>query len=345
MLSTMFRSRFLRNATCRIVNAAPRHPPRPRARGCRSYSTPQHTTYFNLPPVRALGPAIWVFTVAGTIYLGCAAYEVRQDVQEFKKQTVGPVTYDTIDTARSTKGARQSTATMRFSPVDVFTTPWSNLNSAEKMLTTCGALNLGIYGASSLSYSVTQLFWHVPINPSNFTLLTSMFGHAGLLHLSLNMYALFNFGPVVAGSPTFESSGSHLTAFYLSSGLVASLAHHLSSIWPNKMSRMSPGLGASGAIYAMLGAFAMSYPNSGIGIMFVPGSIPAEQALVALFAFETWGTVIGFSRIAFLRGIGHSAHLGGLCAGVAYVGFDGKKKLWQPTRKFAFNQMRRLNLV
>lgn len=336
---TMFRSQFLRNATCRLVKSAPRG----RALGKHSYSSQQHNPYsFILPPVRALGPTLWVFTAAGTIYLSCAAYEVHQDVQEFKKRPLGDVTYNNIDDVRTNKGVRQSAATMGFSPMDIFTTPWSGLNSAEKMLATIGVLNIGVFGACRFSPSATLLFAHIPASTRNFTLLSSMFGHAGFLHLFFNMYGLSMFGPQVAGSPTFESSGSHLTAFYLSSGLMASLAYHLGTIWPNKTHRISPGLGASGAIMALLGAWAMNYPHQHIGIMFVPGSLPAEEALLALLAFETWGTFIGFGGL--LRWA-HAAHLGGLLVGMGYVHFDGKNRVWQPTRRFAFNQMRRLNLI
>ncbi|KAE9367050.1 hypothetical protein N431DRAFT_487488 [Stipitochalara longipes BDJ] len=335
----MFRPQPWRRATCSFVKAAPRA----RAPG-RHYSTQGFNQYhFSYPPVRALGPTLWVFTAAGTIYLGCAAYEVHQDVQEFKKQPLGPVTYNNIDGVRMTKGIRQTAATMRFSIGDVFTTPWSNLNSAEKMITTATALNVGIYGACRVAPPGFWLFFaHIPSGLRNFTLFSSMFGHSGLLHLSLNMYALSSFGPSVAASPTFESSGAHLTAFYLSSGLMASLTYHLATIWPNKMSRLSPSLGASGAIMAILGAWAMTYPDGRIGIIMVPGSLPAEQALLGLLAFETWGTFIGYGGM--LR-IGHAAHLGGLLVGIGYVMYDGKNKLWQPTRKFAFNQMQKLNLI
>ena len=337
--STMFRLHFWRNATCRLADAAPRA----RVLGNHSYSTQQaHQYHFSLPRVRALGPTLWVFTAVGTIYLGCATYEVHQDVQEFKKLPLGPLTYANIDEARTNKGTRQSTATKSFSLMDVFTTPWSNLNSSEKMITTAAALNLGIFAATWKSNRAFLAFAHIPINSRNFTLFTSMFGHAGSLHLSLNMYALFSFGPQLAGSPTIESSGSHLTAFYLSSGLVASLAYHLTTIWPNKMSRFSPALGASGAIYAMLGAWAMNYPDQHIGIIFIPGTLPAEQALWGIFAFELWGTFIGFG--SYLRWA-HAAHLGGLGVGMAYVIYDGKNRMWKPTRRFAFNQMQKLKMI
>jgi len=335
----MFRSNPWRNAIARIVKVAPQA----RAPGKRYLNRDFNPYHFSSPPVRALRPTLWVFTAAGTIYLGCAAFEVYQDVREFKKRQQKPVTYSDIDGARKNKGNSEAASTFQFSIADVFATPWSNLNSAEKMLTTATALNVGIYGACRFAPPGLWLnFAHIPASFRNFTLFSSMFGHSGLLHLSVNMFALSSFGPSLAASPTFDSSGAHLTAFYLSSGLIASLTYHLATIWPNKMSRLSPSLGASGAIMAILGAWAMNYPEGRIGIILIPGSLPAEQALLGLLAFETWGTFIGYG--GFLR-IGHGAHLGGLLAGVGYVMYDGKNRLWQPARRFAFNQMQRLKLI
>lgn len=172
-------------------------------------------------------------------------------------------------------------------------------------------------------------------------MLTSMFGHIGGIHFFLNMYALLNFGPPLGQSPTFNSSGSHLTAFYLCSGLFASLGQHLRFAIPNNSGRLSGGLGASGAIMAILGAWAMNYPDNRIGIILIPGSLPAQEALGYLIAFETWGTVFGYP---FIR-LGHAAHLAGLLCGLTYVHYDGKKTLWEPTKRFAFKTMRRLNVV
>ena len=101
-------------------------------------------------------------------------------------------------------------------------------------------------------------------------------------------------------------------------------------------------MGASGAIFGVLGAFAMSYPNSGIGVVFVPGfSLPASQAMIGLALFETYGLVKGFKSLPWA----HGAHLGGLLFGAAYVYFDGKTYIWTPARRFAFTQMQRLGLT
>ncbi|KAI9047008.1 hypothetical protein LZ554_009082 [Drepanopeziza brunnea f. sp. 'monogermtubi'] len=285
----MLRSSLWRNVTtARISNRIPPQSP------FRRYATQEHQAHQpRLHPVRILGPTLWAFAASGSIYLGCAAYEVYQDVQQFKGQ-VGTVSYNSIDATRQIQGVLQSAATSRFSVSDIFTTPWARLNSAEAMLVTTGGLNFAAFGLQRLSSSTFMFFAHVPMYARNFTLLTSMFGHSGSLHIGFNMLALSSFGPALAATATFQSSGAHLAAFYLTGGLLASLAHHISCASPiarMAAGRMSPGLGASGAIYAMVAAYVLSYPNVKIGIMFVP--VPAVPALWSLVAFETWGTFFG----------------------------------------------------
>lgn len=289
-----------------------------------------------LPPVRVGGPVLWCLAVAGSIYVGLAAYEVRRDVDDFKQGRLGWVSKSSPDTYADLDAAKAFAARRRNShPQErVFTEP-------EKIIFGTIGFNTGVFGVSSVAPALGLHFSHLPIGNANYTLFTSMFGHAGLWHLGLNMYGLYNFGPPVARTRTFENSGSHFAAFYLASGVLASLAHHLSSVWPSPADRFKRGLGASGAIMALLGAFAMSYPDAGIGIILIPGSLPAQQALGILAAFETYGLFVGFKSLPFA----HSAHLAGLAIGSAYVYFDGKSNMWKPTRRFAFNQMRRLKMV
>lgn len=120
---------------------------------------------------------------------------------------------------------------------------------------------------------------------------------------------------------------------------MSSLAAQIEALRPSK--RLTAGQGASGAIMALISVFAMSYPNAQIGIMFLPGSVDAQQALGLIAAFETYGVIFG---IPFLR-LGHSVHLAGLAIGAAYIYFDGKGRIWKATKRVAFNQMRRVNMV
>ncbi|CZS89036.1 hypothetical protein WAI453_010424 [Rhynchosporium graminicola] len=338
----MFRSRFFRSVL-RRPNAHQKANRSP-APAKRSYTSQEFERHFTVPSVRILTPTLWALTATGVIYLSCAAYEVRQDVAA-RKRSHDSVSWLNID-ASLQQGDRQRVGA-RMTGSDILNriyNPSAKLTSVDTAIIGTVALNASIYALVSVypSASTFLLFSHIPANTRNFTLFTSMFGHAGLAHLCFNMYALVNFGPVVAASPSFTSSGAHLTAFYLSSGVLASLAHHLNTVWPNVASRTNPGLGASGAIMAMLGVFASEYPDAGIGIILLPGSLPAHQALLGLVAFETWGVFIGYGK--YLR-FGHAAHLGGLGIGVAYVFFDMKNRLWQPAKRLAFRGMRMVGMV
>ncbi|KAL2070847.1 hypothetical protein VTL71DRAFT_13873 [Oculimacula yallundae] len=338
----MFRSRVFRSLSRRpnVLQKVAQSPGGAR----RSYASEEFERHPRVPSVRSLGPTVWVLTASGVIYLGCAAYEVRQDIEATKKRSYGPVTYPKIDESRQREGQRQQLRTQTFSLYNVFSTPWANFNSAELALLASVGINTSIFAIASAYPTASAFFFfaHVPASARNFTLFTSMFGHGSLLHLGLNMYAITNFGPPVAACPTFNSSGAHLTAFYLSAGLFASLAQHLNAVWPNVASRTVPSLGASGAVFAMIGVFATEYPDAGMGIILIPGSLPASQMLLGLVAFETWGSFIGFGN--YFRW-GHAAHLGGALMGIGYVAFNGKDRLWQPAKRLAFNGMRSVGLV
>ena len=303
--------------------------------------------------MRYLGPVIWTVTATGTFYLGFAAYDVYQDVQNTKKRRTfveTPVTWEDIQKGKSTAMLRNVFARQaRGSPtLDELMSPtalmayWNVLMGPEKLLWGAIGLNNGLFALSNLSPRVAMNLQHIPAWTRNFTLLTSTFGHAGLFHLGLNMYALYNFAMPVAASKTFEGSGSHLAAFYLSSGVMGSLAYHMSAGWPSPRLRLTPGLGASGAVLALLGAFAMDYPEAKIGVIFLPFTfIPAQQALVGIAVFETYGLFVGFKTLPFA----HAAHLAGIAIGSAYVYFDGPKKVWKPARKMAFKQMKVLGII
>ncbi|CAG8962231.1 hypothetical protein HYFRA_00005284 [Hymenoscyphus fraxineus] len=289
-----------------------------------------HKVYFHPeipPPIRVLGPTLWCFGVAGIIYVGCATYETYQEVQESKRRP-GPLTVKGTNLASYGRG---TTGTGLL----------GDLTGAEKALVTIGALNIGIYGAARAVPRTIMTFAHIPTSGRNFTMLTSTFGHFGAVHLALNMFALFSLGHPVAESPTFTSSGSHLTAFYLSTGLFATLGQHLRAAAPRRSIWLLPTLGASGAIMGLFGVWATLYPDNRIGVMLLPGSLTAGEVLIFAIAFDAWGTVFGFPYIKFA----HPAHLTGVLAGAAYVHFDGKKRLWQPTKRLAFNSMKRLSMI
>lgn len=154
---------------------------------------------------------------------------------------------------------------------------------------------------------------------------------------------MLQFAPIVMQTPQFDHSNSHAVAFYLGAGTVASMGEQVAARLGHPMRQFTASRGASGAVFALVSALAMSEPDRNFGILFVPGvRFTAQQLLGGLTAFELAGVIWG---IPFLPFLGHATHLAGLATGMAYVYFDGKKRLWQPTRRFAFNQMRRLGMI
>jgi membrane associated rhomboid family serine protease len=146
-------------------------------------------------------------------------------------------------------------------------------------------------------------------------LVTYMFLHSGFLHIIFNMFTLWMFGCEVEqylGSKRF-------TTFYFLSGIGAALFHMLFN-WNSA----DPMLGASGAIYGVLVAFAVLFPDRIITLLLffvLPVRIKAKY-LVGIF--------VGISVFLGLRGatsgsgdhIAHLAHLGGAVAGFVLLKYN-----------------------
>jgi membrane associated rhomboid family serine protease len=148
------------------------------------------------------------------------------------------------------------------------------------------------------------------------TLLTSMFMHAGWMHIIGNMIYLWSFGPEIEdamGSPRF-------LLFYLGGGLVAMFAQVASD-----PSSTIPVLGASGAIAAVMGAFIVTYPRDRIRtllffLFFVRITfIPAALLIGFWFLMQLWN----LGAVAHVRGGGVAtlAHVAGFLFGVLAARF------------------------
>lgn len=140
------------------------------------------------------------------------------------------------------------------------------------------------------------------------TLLTSMFAHGGFTHLLFNMFALFIFG----GALERKIGSGNFILLYLVSGVVGSIGFMLLASTP-----FSSALGASGAIYGVIGALALLRPNMVVYLMGVP--MPMYVAGFIYMGIEVLG--LGASD-----GIAHSAHLLGLFGGVG-IGYWVNDKL------------------
>lgn len=146
------------------------------------------------------------------------------------------------------------------------------------------------------------------------TLVTSLFLHAGWLHVVGNMLYLFIFGPAV------EERMGHLRylCFYLAAGIAAGLA--MVAMGPE--SRV-PVIGASGAIAGVLGAYFVLYPGGRI-LTLVPFfvipqlvQIPAILYLLVWFAIQLYLGLVSGARGPLVGGVAWWAHVGGFFFGLA----------------------------
>jgi membrane associated rhomboid family serine protease len=142
------------------------------------------------------------------------------------------------------------------------------------------------------------------------TLFTSMFMHAGVLHLFGNMLFLWIFGDNV------EHRFGHalFLIFYLLSGLIASLAQI--AVGPESV---IPNLGASGAIFGVLGAYLVLFPRNRVNVIifYFVVSLPAIAVIgvwAALQVFPAFGAA--YSKSPSPGGVAYMAHLGGILAGI-----------------------------
>lgn len=157
-----------------------------------------------------------------------------------------------------------------------------------------------------------------PASPTAWaTLLTSMFLHAGWLHLAGNMLYLWIFGPRIE----IRLGRARFLGFYLLCGLAATAAQSFAS--PHTAVGM---VGASGAISGLLGAYLLLFPRARITtavfmlVYFELASLPAAVLIVVWFALQLAGSIASSSDMA-AGGIAYVAHIGGFVAGMLAASF------------------------
>ena len=141
------------------------------------------------------------------------------------------------------------------------------------------------------------------------TLFTSMFMHAGWLHLGGNMLYLWIFGDNV------EDRFGHIgfTIFYLLCGLAASFAQLAFSLGSSV-----PNLGASGAIAGVLGAYILLFPQGRVRVL--QGQqvvqVPALIVIGLWILLQFFSGIGSISNTAESGGVAYMAHIGGFLAGL-----------------------------
>lgn len=197
--------------------------------------------------------------------------------------------------------------------------------------------------------------------------ITHMFMHGGPMHIFFNMFALISFGSALEhfwGAKKFLffylSCGigaalihSGVNYYHFHDGLNVLLSHNVDkgqiiellnqgkydTTWLEFISQselekmyssyLTPAVGASGAIYGLLVAFAFMFPNAELMMMFIPVPVKAKYFVPVIVLLDLFSGVTGFSL--FGGNIAHFAHVGG-----ALIGFV---MMWY-WKKNQFNQNR-----
>jgi len=155
-------------------------------------------------------------------------------------------------------------------------------------------------------FDITELFVFHPLlafsEPWRFV--TSMFLHSPekIRHILFNAYALFLFGSVLERQ---VSKKDYLIIFF-GAGLVGGFLYYLTYVFG--IIPPIPALGASGAIFGIIGAVAMLLPEMRIFLWFIP--MKMKHAAVLWFLLEFFGS------FDISSGTANAAHLGGLIFGL-----------------------------
>lgn len=153
------------------------------------------------------------------------------------------------------------------------------------------------------------------------TLITSMFLHGSFIHIFFNMYILLIFGPAVE-----RKYGTALfIIFYVFCGVAAGLIHSYITFIFMPAEAYTITIGASGAIFGVMAAYAVNYPNQYL-LLFFFTPVKAYIAITLFFVLETVMGLAGLFGAA--SSIAHFAHVGGFIAGVLfallYLRFKGR---------------------
>jgi membrane associated rhomboid family serine protease len=171
-----------------------------------------------------------------------------------------------------------------------------------------------------------------------FQIVTYMFMHGGFMHLFFNMFALYMFGRVLemvwgpkrflifymftgVGAGIIQEIVQYLyystqlsmySGVDFGAGLIVPMAQYL-NMWVT--------VGASGAVYGILLAFAMNFPNERLFVMPFPFPIKAKYFVLIFGAIELF-TGLGNSAG---DNVAHFAHLGGMLFGLILILYWRKK--------------------
>lgn len=168
-------------------------------------------------------------------------------------------------------------------------------------------------GAPALEPALARLLFLFPLGRGfePWQLVTYLFMHGSLFpHLVFNMFALWMFGMELEN----DWGSKKFLFYYMLCGIGAGVSN---LVFGPIFGGAGPTVGASGAIYGVLIAFGMMYPDRPIFVYFLL-PIRARYFVLIYIALELYAGVTGTSD-----GVAHFAHLGGAAVGFVYLLIDG----------------------
>ena len=205
------------------------------------------------------------------------------------------------------------------SPVSIW---WKTKSSLEKLIWGIVFMNGFVFFSirvfPAFSPSMLRLFIAGP----RYSLLgipLAMFTHLGGLHFTLNSYALTTFGPAFRSA----LSESEFLKLYMQSGIVANYLVVVSKILSG--SHAYAMVGASAAIYGLIGFISQAYPEKQIGIILLSDLFPQisfklRDAPILLLCVDGFALMSGWlsKNVKRANFIAHEAHIAGLVFGLMY---------------------------
>ncbi|HJR99627.1 MAG TPA: rhomboid family intramembrane serine protease [Flavobacterium sp.] len=213
---------------------------------------------------------------------------------------------------------------------------------------------IGTFIVGDAAYRYLAMFFPENADFYGWQIISHMFMHGGFMHIFFNMFALYSFGTTLEhfwGGKKFLffyiscGLGAVLVQtgvnYYYFNDAISILGEHgfqkaeivqllnegkINTQWqtiltPSEYQKfigafVGTMVGASGAIYGLLVAFAFMFPDAELGIMFIPVPVKAKYFVpVYMLLFDGFFGIFGGSLMGIDSGIAHFAHLGGALFG------------------------------
>lgn len=170
--------------------------------------------------------------------------------------------------------------------------------------------------------------------------ITYMFMHGNFMHILFNMFALYSFGPILEmrwgpkrflnfylitglGALAMQWGVQAFEVYQITGGVTFPGAIQITDAQVRTLQQIfyGPMVGASGAIFGLLIAFGMLYPNAELYLMFIPMPVKAKYIIPIYILIEL---SLGVAQVSG-DSVAHYAHIGGALIGFIIVKIWAKK--------------------